>query len=586
MRVIRKLLPDVAGKIAAGEVVERPVSVIKELVENALDASAHRISIALSDGGRVSMSVEDDGTGIPSEELPLALENFSTSKISSAADINTVATLGFRGEALASIRAVSHMTIRSRTDNEDVGREMQWRGNDLLSDAPCAKNRGTEIFVSSLFFNLPARRKFLSSGPSEMRRIQSLIQSYALAFPATGFTLKSGDTQVLNLPPSSLPERVEGVFGSAIMENLEALERRSTHITIHGFISLPNMTRGNRSLQFIFVNNRIVKDRLLSHAVLQAYQSLIPQNRYPLFVLFVDLPPEDIDVNIHPAKAEIRFKNEREVHRLVSTTLREALRESSSSFKDRVDTVYRKIFPGPAEGMTGAYGRRDEGERRGGFESAAVDKPSWLFHEAPLSLFQSEGGGELTSAGKLYWQLHRSFILIQIRGGLVIVDQHAAHERILFNEAKANVNGGNPTVQSLLFPATLDLSPDEFETYETISGVLPSLGFDVAPFGTRSIIVRGIPAGVRNWEDGDLLQEILSEKTRGRTGIEEFLKLYACRCAVKAGTTLSVEEMESLTDQLFATEFPFTCPHGRPTMLRVETAELERRFQRTVSSKE
>lgn len=585
--MIRKLHPEVSSKIAAGEVIERPVSVVKELIENALDASSSRIAVDVSDGGKISIRVEDNGTGIPFDELPIAIENFSTSKINNVTDITRIQTLGFRGEALASICAVSDVTIKSQTNDAAVGREMEWRGDDLVKDAPCTRSRGTEIVVRNLFFNLPARKKFLSSGPSELRRIQSLVQSYALAFPETGFTLRDGDSNVLNFPSSSLQERVEAVFGAGAMNNLEALERKHMKITIHGFISLPNVTRGNRSLQFFFVNRRSVKNRLLSHAVHQAYRSLIPQNRYPLFVLFVDLPPEDVDVNIHPAKAEIRFKNEREMHRVVSTTLRETLKEGHVSFRDRVESVYSTIFPKEKPAEEGTYGTWGEKPKQGapGIDIAS-DKPTWLFHEAPLSLFQGEARGDVTSSGRLYWQLHRSFILIQIRGGLVIVDQHAAHERILFNTAKKNVGGEKPTVQSLLFPATLELSPEEYEKYEELSDVLPSLGFEVEPFGARSVIVRGIPAGVRNWEEGNLLQEILSEKAGGRTGIEEFLKLYACRSAVKAGAILTVEEMESLTDQLFATEFPFTCPHGRPTMLHVETAELERRFQRTVSSKE
>ncbi|UCF05443.1 MAG: hypothetical protein JSV33_16310, partial [bacterium] len=295
------------------------------------------------------------------------------------------------------------------------------------------------------------------------------------------------------------------------------------------------------------------------------------------------------DVNVHPAKAEIRFRNERDVHRLISMTLRELLQGDSLSFQEKVESVYRSIFPERIEGKPDTapfqqhlmYGDRGQGRSDG---NAIEDASGAVLKEAPLSLLGEEERSPVAPSGHLYWQLHQSYILIQIRGGMVVVDQHAAHERILFNRAKRTIGGDSATVQSLLFPATLDLTPEEYEHYEELADLLPELGFEVEPFGTRSIIIRGIPAGVRNWSDGRLLQEILGEQRAGGGGVEDFLKTYACRAAVKAGTKLSVEEMENLTDQLFATEFPFTCPHGRPTMLRVELTDLERRFNRTVSS--
>jgi DNA mismatch repair protein MutL len=586
---IRKLTQDVAGRIAAGEVIERPVSVVKELIENALDASAIRIVCSLQDGGKRAIRIEDDGSGIPAGDLPLAVENFSTSKIADAGDILRVRTLGFRGEALASICAVSNLTIRSRTTDEEVGREMAWSGGSNVKDSPCVRNPGTDVEVRDLFFNLPARRKFLSSGASELRRITSIIQSFALAFPDVHFQLNDNARDIVSHPAASPAERVSAVFGADLSRQLKHFDKQSGHLHLHGFVSTPDVTRSNRSLQFLFVNRRYVKDRMLTHAVHQAYRSLIPADRFPLVALFLEVPADEIDVNVHPAKAEIRFRNEREVHRLISMTLRELLQGDTLSFQDRVESVYRSIFPERTEGRPptvasqqhltyGEHGR-DRGE-----DDAAGDAGSAVLKEAPLSLLGEEGRSPIAPSGHLYWQLHQSYILIQIRGGMVVVDQHAAHERILFNRAKRSIGGDGATVQSLLFPATLDLTPEEYERFEELADLLPELGFEVEPFGTRSIIVRGIPAGVRNWSDGGLLQEILGEQRAGRGAVEDFLKTYACRAAVKAGTKLSVEEMEDLTDQLFATEFPFTCPHGRPTMLRVELTDLERRFNRTVSS--
>jgi DNA mismatch repair protein MutL len=346
----------------------------------------------------------------------------------------------------------------------------------------------------------------------------------------------------------------------------------SGNLRVHGFLSRPDLTRGNRTMQFYFVNGRIIRNRLLSHAVHQAYHSLIPRDKYPLLALFLEIPPELVDVNVHPTKAEIRFRNERDVHRLVQASIRTALGGQSNSFRDRVESVYRTIFPG-SQGESEAIADGQQEKSR--------EQLEWFFKEAPTSLFEDQPEQNIVTSGGLYWQLHESFILIQIRGGMVIVDQHAAHERILFDAAKKSLEEIEHVIQPLLFPATLELTPEEYERFDEIQDLLPSIGFDVEPFGPRSIIVRGIPAGVRNWNDGQLLQSILSDEGGD---MDALLKSFACHAAVRAGTSLTAEEMESLTDQLFATEFPFTCPHGRPTMLRLGTAELERRFQRTAKS--
>jgi DNA mismatch repair protein MutL len=586
---IQRLAPEVSAKIAAGEVIERPASAIKELIENALDARATRISIELGEGGKNRIKIEDNGDGIPAEELPLAVESFSTSKISNVEDITRVGTLGFRGEALASIRAVSALSIRSRAAREEIGRELKYTPEAVAADAPCVRNQGTEVIVENLFFNLPARKKFLRSAQSELRRIIAVIQGYALSFPETGFILRESGKDILSYPPGSLRERVEIVLGGELSTSLIPFSYTLGRMKAHGFASQSDQTRANRYMQFYFVNRRFVRDRVLSHAVNQAYESLIPRDRFPAVVLFLDVPSDEVDVNVHPTKAEVRFRNEGEVHRLVLSALGEALQGKGASFAETVETVYRSIFPGPLDGVEASRSETESGLPgtgaswgRAAPEIGGGDR-AFELRETPSSLFGEETGSDLSTPGKLYWQLHQSFILIQIRGGMVIIDQHAAHERILFDRAKAGLAGARPVVQSLLFPATIELAPDEYERYEELAGVLGSIGFESEPFGTRSIIVRGIPAFVRNWDDGRLLQEILGGE--GRSGIDEFLKSYACRSAVKAGAKLTGKEMESLADQLFATELPYTCPHGRPTMLRVSVGELERRFARTVSTK-
>ena len=596
MAPIQKLPSEVASKIAAGEVIERPSNVVKELIENSLDAGSTRISIDLAEGGKSSIRIEDNGTGIPSAELPLAVQSFSTSKIASIDDIWRVATLGFRGEALASIRTVSRFTIRSRSRTDEIGREMKYAGEELLGDSPCARNQGTETIVEGLFFNLPARKKFLRSGASELRRIVAVLQGYALSFPEVSFILKDNGRDILSYPQSSLHERIEAVLGAEVFGHLLPVEYASGRAGVRGFTSAPDLTRANRYMQFYFVNKRYVKDRILAHAVNEAYQSLMPRDRFPAVVLFLDMPPEEIDVNVHPTKAEVRFRSEGDIHRLVLASLDGALRGKPPSLEATVASAYRNVFPGRSmfAGGTGGVSPTYGTERAGAQDAPGADgreaAPMMLggdsafeVHEAPLSLFGEEKPQGIFAPGRLYWQLHESFILIQIRGGMVIIDQHAAHERILFDAAKKRMAGEKPVVQSLLFPATIELAPEEYQRYEEVSSLLASLGFEIEPFGLRSIIVGGIPAGVRNWSDGRLLLEILGGE--GRSGADDFLKTFACRAAVKAGTKLSSEEMESLADQLFATDLPYTCPHGRPTMLRVSVSELERRFARTVSAK-
>ncbi|MCK4538491.1 MAG: DNA mismatch repair endonuclease MutL [Candidatus Krumholzibacteria bacterium] len=587
MAVINRLTPDTTGKIAAGEVIERPANAVKELIENSIDASARRISVEVMSGGKDLIRVSDDGIGISSEQLPLAVENFATSKITRIEDISRIMTLGFRGEALASIKSVSRLSVSSRSIDEDIGREMKWAGGKLLHDGPVARTQGTEILAEDLFFNVPARKKFLSSDQAELRKITAYIQSLSLAVPDIAFLLKSNGKDVLSYPASSMDERVEVIFGSGTFPNLKRFDDDDGRIRIHGYTSMPGLTRGNRTMQFLFVNRRIIKDRTVSHAIRQAYQSIIPSDRFPLIALFIEISPDRIDVNVHPSKAEIRFDNEREIHSRISSVLRETVGGKTVSFRDKVESVYRTIFPGGENWEKKATGNLDGKDYSSQQHDPGVEstehRSDWLFQKSPQPLFEASDGDEPASgSGRLYWQLHQSFIFIQIRGGMVIIDQHAAHERILYDKVKNNLSGEKSAVQALLFPATLELSAEEYDNFETLSDTLPSIGFEVEPFGARSVIVRGIPAGVRNWNDGRLLQDILSEKGLGKSSREMLMKSYACRASVKAGDKLSVEEMESLTDQLFATEFPFTCPHGRPTMLRVDMADLERRFQRTV----
>ncbi len=591
MSLINRLSEETAGKIAAGEIIERPQNVVKELVENSLDAGSNRLILQVEKGGKSLIQLIDNGSGIPADEIPLATENYSTSKISNSEDMERIETLGFRGEALASIKAVSRLTIQSMGESDETGREISWEGLKLIYDKPVARKRGATVTVEDLFFNLPARRNFLSRDSTELRRIISLMHKFGMAFPEVGMKVSAGGDTLLELSPSSLSERTEAVFGRGNFERMRYFDFRDGELKISGYASTPDITRGNRSMQFIFVNGRFVRDRLISNALGRAYESVIPSGRFPMAVLFLQIPSELVDANIHPSKAEVRFLNGKEVHRLVYSAVRENTRFGKTiSFKEKVESVYRSIFPETAKGDKASSGPEKSGHQFSmienmGTSETAEEGSEPVIRESPEPLFNEGGKTEgLQKSSALYWQLHDSYILIQIRGGMVVIDQHAAHERILYNRARKNMAGNKPAIQSLLFPATVELSPAEFEIFDEHREIMPQLGFEAEPFGMRTIIVRGIPAGVKNWNDGALLKDIFAEKGRGKTELEEILKRYACHSAIRAGEKLEPREMESLVDQLFATDFPFTCPHGRPTMLRVNLDELDRRFHRPAST--
>jgi len=591
MNTIIQLPESVTSKIAAGEVIERPVSVFKELIENSIDAGATSIEIELSEGGKSLIRVKDNGCGVRAEEIPMMVENFSTSKIKTIEDIERINSLGFRGEALASIKAVSNLTIRSKFAEESIGREISWSGNRVITDKPYQMNTGTEVIVRDLFFNLPARRKFLGSSSSESRRIAQMLNAFALSFPEVSFKLSEDGKVTRVFSSTELGERVEEIVGYDVFEKLTPVTFESSGIRVSGFVSTPDYTRGNRTLQYSFVNGRYIKNKLIYHAIQQAYTSTIPANRFPVVIIFISISPEEIDVNVHPSKAEIRFRDERTVHRILVQAIRSAIGIPEED-KAGESSIYRGIIP-PSWAGTSENARDNEGIIQTGETiqenlNFSFDMKGAGFStvaESPASLFDEENGNiTLDHTANLYWQLHNSFILIQIRNGMVIVDQHAAHERVLYDRAVKSLAEGKASIQSLLFPATIELSPEEYINFEELSEILPLIGFDIEAFGLRTILVRGIPAGVKNWEDGRLVQEILAPEGRNtrRFVVDDFLKNYACKSAIKAGMKLSLEEMQNLIDSLFATDFPFTCPHGRPTMLRVSLADLERKFHRSV----
>jgi DNA mismatch repair protein MutL len=595
-------------RIAAGEVIERPASIVKELVENALDAGAGQITITLEDGGMTLLSVEDDGHGIPFRDLPLAFERHATSKIATAADIMQVGSFGFRGEALASIASVSQIKCVSRMAGEDLGGLIEISGGEIVLREPAPRNPGTTITVRDLFYNVPARRKFMKSAQAEKRAVMKLMTQLALANKDVRWTVKSGTDIAMDLrPASSLTDRARDLFGSSVMEHLTRFEMEKGGFSIGGLASRPTWTRGNREQQFIFINRRPVENRALSQAIVQAYREVVPAGRFPVVIAFLQVPDGEVDVNVHPAKTQVRLLMEREIFSMLKNALSDGLslrkaddlRPWSGGSTDQPTTDASERIEGAESDYLRNYFQRGGSA---GFEFKGVPQGQGELFGAtamrPADPGNTYGDGiEVGLPGQAdvplhsapFWQLHRTYIVTQIRGGLVLIDQHNSHERILYNEAKRALEergetAGVPT-QQLLFPAHLELTPGQVQAWQTHADQLKNMGFTIEPFGGQSILVQGIPASLKNWNEGRLLLDMLDDLAWDDKPSQEnqvdLLASYACHGAVRAGEPLTIPEMQNLVDQLFATDTPLSCPHGRPTLIQFTLGELEKRFGRS-----
>lgn len=597
---IRVLDSASVDRIAAGEVIERPASVVKELVENALDAGASSIRISIREGGTAAITVEDDGHGIPYRELPLVFERHATSKIVSAADILQVRSFGFRGEAMASIASVARVTLLSRVEDEEIGGLIRVSGSVTEKREPAPRNRGTTITVEDLFYNTPARRKYMKTPQAEKKVVIQVVNTIAMAYPEIRWRLDDDGRNVIDLlPADSLPARARDILGPGVAEHLARFDLEEKGIAVGGLASRPTVTRPNRSSQYLYVNRRPIRSQQLSTAIQQAYREVIPPGRHPVAIVFIQVPLGEVDVNVHPAKTEVRLMLERSIFSLIHRGLREGLDlRSHAAFHVQPDPAeHATDQAGPLERLASA---QEDFLRRQFQDPGADPRPDGRSGQGSLFAPRPAGGaavpaaaGEIRTDGDSsplrsapFWQLHRTYICTQTKGGLVIIDQHNSHERILYNEAlKAIADGAfRVPVQQLLFPVTLDLTALQIQAYQQHQAQLERLGFLIQPFGGRSILIQGIPSSLRNWEEGRLLLDILddlSEHERGQNDdTHDLVASFACHGAIRAGALLTVPEMQNLVDKLFATDVPLSCPHGRPTLIQFSTEELERRFGR------
>lgn len=591
--------------IAAGEVIERPASVVKELVENALDAGARRITVEVEGAGNRLVRVIDDGSGMSRVDAELAFCRHATSKIREAGDLRSIATLGFRGEALPSIAAVSRFELETCERGDPVGTLVVIEGGRTLEVSDTARGAGTTCTVRNLFFNVPARRKFLKSDQTELRQIIRVVTSIAVSQIETGFRLLHEGRELLNAPPSStVAERVDALFGARRLGKSLPIAFEHADTVIGGLVQAPDSVGSARPDQYMFVNRRPFFSRSLAHAVRQGYQSTIPDSGQPSFFLFITLDPDQVDVNVHPAKLEVRFRDEG----LLFSLIRRAVRQGLS-----IGDAVADYDSGGGKLVSGGFGV-SRLPRRVAESARAVARPeafqtSFLM---PLgSSADSVSGRNSSSAASLpesgdetpdirhssernetpsvlpeIWQLHDRYIFVETKDGCMIIDQHAAHERILYEQITEGMGRGGISRQRLLFPFTLELSPEEHRTALEFSGILEQAGFEIEDFGGSTVVVRSTPGlsnlgGAELWFR-DLLGDILKEG-QGSTGTrhQQIARSLACRAAIKAGRKLSAPEMNELVDQLFATELPYADVHGRNTMVHLSLAEVDRRFGRS-----
>ncbi len=603
---IHILPPEIVARIAAGEVVERPASVVKELIENAIDAGASTITVDVSQGGRRRIQVADDGCGIPADEVRLAFARHATSKLQTAEELSHIRTLGFRGEALASIAAVARVTCVTRAKGEEVGTRLRLEGGQVVAHSRVGRPPGTVITVEDLFFNVPARRKFLRTPRSEQRRIDRLVTRYAMAYPHIRFVLSHDGREVFHTDGSGdLREVLVAVYGVEVARLMLAVgspdAQRGDGRGVRGFVSPPALHRANRQEITLFVNGRWIADTRLTYAVIQAYHTFLPTGRYPLAVLQITLPPEEVDVNVHPAKTEVRFRDGDGVFRLVQRAVRQALLEQAPIPQVRGAPAAPMVEgEAPAEGstlpptVTGGWteGRprpvltqvpRQEGRQL----TLPVPHPAEVAGEAEARAEGAEGipGGGLPIL-RVVGQLQATYIIAEGPDGMYLIDQHAAHERILYERFLAEQARAQVTSQPLLEPLPVDLDPGSASLVEEHQALLASLGFDIVLFGRETVLVRAVPAMMADADVAQMVHDLVAELEAGEEPLareigERIARRVCKRAAIKAGKVLSLAEMESLLRQLEQCTAPRTCPHGRPTVLVLSAEQLAREFGRT-----
>jgi DNA mismatch repair protein MutL len=580
-----KILPEeLTNKIAAGEVVDRPASIVKELVENAIDAGSDEIIILLKNGGKTLIQVVDNGTGMSREDAILAIQRHTTSKISNYDDLHNIKTLGFRGEALASIASVSRMELKTVTNEKSTGSLIKIEGGTIDDVIDTGGARGSSVAVKNLFYNTPARRKFLKTDETEYRHILSIIHRFTLSYYDIAFSVYHNDQKIYEIKSAAPEIRLVDVLGERYKNNLVKVEDKGTVLQIWGFVGKQDTAKKSRGDQFLFLNGRYIVNRALNHAVISSFGTIIPRGEFPLYALFLDIDPRRIDVNVHPSKMEVKFADERLIYSLLRAAVKRALSSEQviPSLSPHVAIRPQPIHT-PKEDYLAQqtaiplYERAPKSQKFPGLE---IPQPQLPEKQTPIQMPPSEEKFERAHI----WQINNQYILSEIKSGLIIIDQHVAHERVLYEKALKDFEIGSPASQQLLFPHVIELTPDEYSYLTDILPFLEKIGFVIKGFGGNTVVIEGVPSGMKIKNPETILNEIIDEFKENRSNSldirDNVAKSYSCKMAIKKGESLTLEEMNNLIDQLFATQSPYFCPHGRPVIINLSIEELDKRFGR------
>ena len=572
MAKISVLGKELVDKIAAGEVIERPASVVKELIENSLDANARKIHIELKEGGKSLIRVEDDGDGMDKEDMEIVAQRHSSSKIASLHDLFNIQSFGFRGEALSSIAAVSELTIKTRAESSIVGTKLTLTDDQrAIENTACPK--GTILEVKNLFYNTPARKKYLKSIEYELGEIADIATRYALCFPEVFFKLTHDEKLILNAPPTTNTfSNISNIYGNHVAKNLLQVDFIHEDIDVMGFISRPQLTKPNRDFQSIFINHRYIKSKLISDAITEAYHTLLMVGRSPVAILNIDISPREIDVNVHPTKREIKFSHESEVYEAVFNAVRKTL----------MDNELIKELESPQLKQDVLISKQEipkAGEKKTAQKKYEPPRSDQLMLKETESAIKKKNLPEM----KLIGQLHKTYIIAEGEDCIYLIDQHAAQERVNYEKFMQQLFSNIVATQALLTPIVLELSPKEYTLVISNLELLTKLGFNVEEFGTNTILIKTFPVILPN-QDKQLILDLIDELEIAQNKIDEekekLLTMRACKASVKANQPLTLFEISKIIEELSSAESPYTCPHGRPIILRITIDELEKMFKR------
>ncbi len=597
--IIQKLPPEISNKIAAGEVIQRPSSVIKELLDNAIDAGCSQIKIIVQNAGRTLMQVIDDGSGMGSEDIKRCFQQHATSKITDIDDLFRVRTLGFRGEAMASIASVAQVELKSKRPGEEAGFSYQIWGGDEKNMEPASVKSGTSVAVRNLFYNVPARRQFLKTDATEFRHILKTVQQTALAYPDIGFHLIADMDDIYDLPADQpMKERVAQMFGKNYKASLLSFSEETSYVSVRGMLADPKLTKRSRGEQFLFVNGRPIQHRYLVHIILKIYETWIEEREYPFFAVFVDLDPSLVDVNVHPAKEEVKFEDEQSVIKLVKSVVKKTLNEhylvpevpdDDNVAGQAMSSHFPSDFSFPSGAKAGTSARfpsriNARGEPKGDGKQWAETLYSSDFDEAGSQTQNDSSNSLIDEPNHGFWQLHNSYILTQTKYGLCLVDQYAAHKRILYERALKATKASLPNTQQLLFAQAIELSATEFSLLKELHSIIQQMGFNVELLSGNTALISGVPADINIGDEQSVLRPMLHQYRQldAKMELDARHKLavsYASKTAVRHGKRLSEAEMENLLDQLFACDEPFSGPLNKSTIVYLSQKDIEAYFR-------